>query len=100
MSKDCSASCNEGLRVLRKNGYNYDVRGCHEKIHTTRLTGENMVDRAIITLVKENFDPWLHIKRNKPDSDAPISLELETANPAQVAERDADLSELRSFFSG
>jgi hypothetical protein len=58
-----------------------------------------VVDRAIITLVKENFDTWLHIKHNKLDSDAPMSPELKKTNPAQVAEHEADLSELRSFFS-
>src|SRR5436305_1004790 len=39
VSKDCCAGCHKGLRVLRENGYNYDVRGCHEGLRVLRKNG-------------------------------------------------------------
>jgi len=69
VSKDCCSTCLTGLSHLKTLGFDYFIKGGHDKPYVARLTGFDPVDRAIITGVEDDFIRWLKMLEKKPDSD-------------------------------
>jgi len=69
VSKDCCSTYLTGLSHLKTLGYDYFIKERHDKPYMARLTGFDVVDRAIITAVENDFIRWLKMLEKKPDSD-------------------------------
>jgi len=55
ISRDCCAACFTGFNALYESNYKYRVKGTHDKIYLSRLTGEDVMDKAIYDFISWSF---------------------------------------------
>ena len=55
ISRDCCAACFTGFNALYESDYKYRVKGTHDKIYLSRLTGEDVMDKAIYDFISWSF---------------------------------------------
>jgi hypothetical protein len=101
ISKDCCAACFTGLNALYESDYKYRVKGTHDKIYLSRLTGEDVMDKAIYDFISWSFRCWLKSIHSKNESEPSNSLNHGPLTADDIAEIARDNSDLEDdIFKG